>query len=72
MEISVRMARGGFMNLNAEGRVFRDDTPGQSGIFCDDFELRWPGGGIVANKNIASVDEAVETYIDTVINRTPF
>jgi hypothetical protein len=71
MLIKVKMARGGYMMLEAEGRVYNDsDGAGQRFTCLDDFELRWPGGGVVADKNVADITQAEEAYIDAVTSRS--
>jgi hypothetical protein len=75
MLIKVKMARGGYMNLEADGRVYSDSNgAGERFIECDDFELCWPGGGEVNPKNIADMGAALETYIEAVIehDRNPY
>ena len=70
MLIKVKMARGGYMMLKADGRVYGDsDGAGQKFTCLDDFELRWPGGGVVADKNV-DMSQAEEAYIEAVIERS--
>lgn len=62
--IKVKMRRGGMMNLEAEGRVYEDETEtGERFTACEDFALHWPGGGYVAEKNVADIQQAINDFV---------
>lgn len=64
--IRVKMKRGGFINLEAEGRVYKDSYgSGEKFMAVDDFAVYWPGGGVVNEKNY-DVDQALEAFVDIV------
>jgi hypothetical protein len=56
--VKVKMARGGFMSLVVEGRVYSDDVEIDS--------IQWPSGGEVADKNIADMTQVQEAFVEAV------
>jgi hypothetical protein len=62
--VKVKMARGGFMQLDIEGRAYSDsDGAGQSWTEVEIDSIQWPGGGEVAEKNIADMDQVREAFL---------
>lgn len=60
--IRVRMKRGGFINLRAEGHCVRDkDGAGAPVNYIDDLTLYWPRGGIV-KPALYDEDQAEEAF----------
>jgi hypothetical protein len=66
-KVLIKMARGGYMNLEVEGRVYPDsDGAGRKWTEVEIDSINWPGGGKVADKNIADmsqVEEALEAAL---------
>ena len=57
--VQVKMARGGYMSLVVEGRVYSDgDVEIES--------IKWPGGGKVADKNIADMTQVQDAFVEAV------
>jgi hypothetical protein len=66
-EVKVKMARGGYMTLTVEGRAYPDsDGAGAKWIEVEIESIKWPGGGEVADKNIADMDQVKEAFADAV------
>ena len=64
--IRVKMSRGGFMNLEVSGRTYKDSygvpgSPVWTEVEID--SIRWPGGGEVADKNIADMDQVKNDFL---------
>ena len=61
--VKVRMARGGYMSLEVTGRVFPDsDGAGRKWTEVEIESIKWPGGGEVADKNIADMTQVQEVF----------
>jgi hypothetical protein len=61
--VQVKMARGGYMNLEIEGRSYQDgDGAGKSWTEVEIDSICWPGGGKVADKNIADMSQVEEAF----------
>ena len=67
MLVQVKMARGGCMKLDVEGRVYKDsDGAGQTWTDVEIKAICWPGGGEVKEKNIADITQVQEAYYEAV------
>ena len=65
MLVKVKMARGGQVNLDVEGQALQDkDLNGNKThqVYID--SIKWPGGGTVASKNIASMIQVEEAFLE--------
>ena len=60
--VNVKMARGEYMSLVVEGRVYSDDVEIDS--------IQWPSGGEVADKNIADMTQVQEAFAEAVEGTT--
>jgi hypothetical protein len=63
--LRVKMTRGGYMNLEVTGRVYKDSygvpgSPVWTEVEID--SIHWPGGGEVADKNIADMEQVEEAF----------
>jgi hypothetical protein len=58
MQMNVKMARGGVMSLEVKGHVYQDsDGSGRKWQDVEIDSIEWPGGGKVADKNIADMEQ---------------
>lgn len=71
--IRVKMARGGMMELEAEGIVYNDsDGAGEHWTACEDFQLYWPRkkrdkrSYPVKDSLIADMSAAEESFVQAV------
>jgi hypothetical protein len=65
--VNVKMARGGYMSLEVEGRVYPDsDGAGRKWTEVEIESIQWPGGGKVAEKNIADMTQVQEAFAEAV------
>jgi hypothetical protein len=61
--VKVKMARGGYMGLEVEGRSYSDgDGAGRKWTEVEINSINWPGGGKVADKNIADMAQVEEAF----------
>jgi hypothetical protein len=61
------MARGGYMSLEVEGRVYPDsDGSGRKWTEIEIESIKWPGGGLVKDKNIADMEQVKEVFAEAV------
>ena len=66
-KIMVKMARGGYMTVVAEGDV-RSGYDSYDGPWIDiEVDLYWPHGGQIAEKNIADWSQVQETFYEAVV-----
>lgn len=65
--VKVKMARGGFMSLEIEGNVYSDsDGAGRKWTEVEIESIKWPGGGEVADKNIADMEQVKDAFLAAV------
>jgi hypothetical protein len=65
MLVRVKMARGGYVNLEVEGRTYTSkDGAGQSLTEVEIDSVCWPGGGKVADKNIADWRQLKSAFLE--------
>jgi hypothetical protein len=61
--VKIKMARGGYMNLEVTGTCHSDsDGSGRSWTEVEITGIFWPGGGKVADKNIADMTQVEEAF----------
>jgi hypothetical protein len=66
-KVNVKMARGGYISLVVEGRVYPDsDGAGRKWTEVEIEAIKWPGGGEVAEKNIADMTQVQEAFAEAV------
>ena len=68
--VPVKMARGGYMLLIVEGDIYQS-TDG-AGAEMEEIEItsiKWPGGGVVADKNIADWRQVKDGFSNAVGRR---
>ena len=64
--IKVRMKSGGYMNLEVEGRCYKDSNgAGERWLEVEIDSIKWPHGGEVNSKNIADIGEVKQKFADT-------
>jgi hypothetical protein len=65
LSVPVRMKRGGTINLNVDGWISHDKLgSGEPIVECEIYSISWPGGGEVADKNIFSLDQVQDAFIE--------
>jgi hypothetical protein len=65
------MARGGYVNLEVEGRAYNDsDGAGRKWTEVEIDSISWPNGGKVADKNIADMTQVEEDFLKTLESRS--
>jgi len=65
--VQIKMDRGGYMPLVVEGRVFpNSDGSGQTWTDVEIHSVFWPGGGVVAEKNIADEHQVEDAFYEKV------
>jgi hypothetical protein len=65
--VQVKMARGGYLSLEVEGRVYSDgDGSGRKWTEVEIESINWPGGGKVKDKNIADMTQVQEAFAEAV------
>lgn len=70
-EVKVKMTRGGYMTLTVEGHVYPDSNgAGEKWTEIEIDSIKWPGGGEVADKNIADMDQVREAFCAAVEGRS--
>ena len=69
--VQIKMARGGYMSLVVEGRVYPDsDGAGRKWTEVEIESIKWPGGGEVAEKNIANMSQVQDAFAEAVEGTT--
>ncbi|MBE3145474.1 MAG: hypothetical protein IMZ61_16355 [Planctomycetes bacterium] len=62
-KVQVEMVRGGFISLEVEGRIYpHRDGSGRQWTEVEIHSINWPGGGKVADKNIADITQVEEAF----------
>jgi butyrate kinase len=65
MKVLVEMTRGGKILLEVDGRVYTDsDGAGRKWTEVEIMSIKWPGGGIVADKNIKDMTQVEEAFLE--------
>jgi hypothetical protein len=65
MLVRVKMTRGGYVNLEVEGRTYTSkDGAGQTWAEVEIDSVCWPGGRKVADKNIADWRQLKSAYLE--------
>jgi hypothetical protein len=69
--VRVKMAKGGYMSLEVEGRCYSDsDGAGQHWTEVEIESIKWPKGGEVSTKNIADKNQVEEAFLAAVEGRS--
>jgi hypothetical protein len=64
-KVAVQMARGGFVDLLVCGNISNDsDGAGRKFTTIEIESIRWPRGGVVKEKNIASLEQVKDVFYE--------